>query len=113
SAAQSSAVSYPFPKIRAMEIPIKAITEVIASLLWCQASALREVLFVSKLFFNTNLKEVSFHKIMIPNTSNVHAYGVFWGVWILCTALYAIITADRIRKPTTKNVIKGSIFPCP
>ena len=53
-AAQSSAVSYPLPKIKAIEIPINAIIEVIASLLWCQASAFNEELLVSLLFLNTN-----------------------------------------------------------
>ena len=46
SAAQSSADSYPFPKIKAIEIPRNAATDVIASLRWCQASALREELLV-------------------------------------------------------------------
>jgi hypothetical protein len=27
--------------------------------------------------------------------------------------LYAIIVADVIKKPTTKNVINGSALPCP
>ena len=46
SAAQSSADSYPFPRNIAIEIPINAAIEVIASLLWCYASAFSDKLFV-------------------------------------------------------------------
>ena len=74
-AAQSSAVSYPFPKYKAIDIPINAAIDVIASLLWCQASAFNEELFVSFAFFITNWNEISFQIINGTRTNNVQNSG--------------------------------------
>jgi hypothetical protein len=74
-AAQSSAVSYPLLKIKAIEMPINVMMEVMASLLWCQASAFSEELFVSLLLLRTILKDISFHKMIHRRTINVQDSG--------------------------------------
>ncbi len=94
-----------------IEIPIKAAIEVIASLLWCQASARNEELFDSLLLFITNRNEYSFHKIITPRMMSVHFSGNLCGVLIFMMLSYAIMVADVIKKTTTKNVIKGSARP--
>ena len=72
NAAQSSADSYPFPKYNAIEIPTNAAMDVMASLLWCQASAFNEELFVSIAFFITNRYETSFQIIIFNDPSSFY-----------------------------------------
>ena len=57
-------------------MPMKAAAEVIASLRWCQASALTAVLLTSSLTLSTRRKSTSFTTITPTSTMRVNGAGV-------------------------------------
>src|SRR5680860_601931 len=94
-AAKSSAISNPSPPIRAMEIPIKAAMEVLASLLWWKASALTAELLISSPVLRTNLYKSSLARTTTTKTISVKGAGLLWGSMIWRILSWTIIPAAQ------------------